>query len=80
MAAYGFDETSGNTVADASGLGNTGTLVGATRTTAGKYAGALSFDGGDLVIIPDASSLDLTTAMTHVVVDAGRGLPAGGGP
>ena len=44
---------------------NAGTLTGATRTTAGRYGGALSFSGaGDWVTTPDANSLDLSTAMT----------------
>ena len=30
----------------------------------GKFGAALSFDGGDVVNVPDSSSLDLTTAMT----------------
>jgi hypothetical protein len=65
VAAYGFDETSGATTADLSGNGNTGTLVGATRTTAGRFGGALSFDGtNDSVNVPDSASLDLTTGMT----------------
>ena len=64
VAAYGFDEASGSTVADASGNGNTGTLgTGVTRTTAGKFGGALTFNRG-YVSIPDAASLDLTTGLT----------------
>jgi PKD repeat protein len=65
VAAFGFDEGSGTTAADASGNGNTGMLDGATWTAAGKFGGALSFDGSNaLVNVADASSLDLTTAMT----------------
>jgi Concanavalin A-like lectin/glucanases superfamily/Fibronectin type III domain len=65
VAAYKFDEGSGTTVTDASGLGNHGTISGATRTTSGRYGRALVFDGvNDWVTIPDASSLDLTTGMT----------------
>jgi Concanavalin A-like lectin/glucanases superfamily/Bacterial Ig domain len=64
VAAYGFDE-SGTAVGDASGSGNNGTISGATRTAAGKYGGALSFDGvNDSVSIADSASLDLTTGMT----------------
>ena len=36
VAAYGMNEGSGATVADASGKGNTGTIAGATWTTTGK--------------------------------------------
>jgi PKD repeat protein len=65
VAAYAFDEASGTTVADASGNANTGTISGATRTTAGRYGGALTFDGlNDWVTVADANSLDLTSGMT----------------
>jgi hypothetical protein len=65
VAAYSFSETSGSTVADATGHGHTGTVSGATRTTTGKTGGALSFDGvNDSVSVEDADDLDLTTGMT----------------
>jgi len=64
VAAYAFGEGTGATVGDASGSGNTGTLTAATWTAAGKYGGALSFNGSARVTIPDAASLRLTTAMT----------------
>jgi hypothetical protein len=65
VAAYSFNAGSGNTVADSSGNNNNGTRSGATWTTAGKYGGALSFDGvNDRINISDSNSLDLTTAMT----------------
>ena len=35
VAAYGFEEGSGTTVVDSSGSGNDGSIVGATRTSAG---------------------------------------------
>jgi RHS repeat-associated protein len=58
VIALGFNEGSGTTTADASGNGNTGTLVGGvTWTTAGKYGKALSFDGSSGVVrIPDSPS------------------------
>jgi hypothetical protein len=65
VGAWGFDATSGTTAVDASGQGNTGTLNGATWSTAGKFGGALSFDGiSNWVTVPDSPSLDLTTGVT----------------
>ena len=66
VAAYGFNEAGGALqVTDASGQGNTGTISGATRTTAGKFGGALSFNGTSAwITVADAASLDLSTAMT----------------
>src|SRR5262245_31986730 len=65
VAAYGFDEGSGTTVADASGTGNNGTLTNATWAAAGKYGKALQFNGSNaLVTIPDKASLHLSTGMT----------------
>ena len=65
VAAYGFDEASGLTATDRSPNGNTGTISGATRALAGRFGGALSFDGvNDWVTVADAASLDLTTGMT----------------
>ena len=47
VAAYAFDEGSGGAVTDASGKGHFGTISGATWTTAGRYGGALSFNGSN---------------------------------
>src|SRR5262249_39277761 len=64
VAAYAFNEGSGNTVADYSGNGNDGTISGATWTT-GKYDSALSFDGvSSVVTIKDSPFVDLTKSMT----------------
>ncbi|MBN1529109.1 MAG: PQQ-dependent sugar dehydrogenase, partial [Thermoleophilaceae bacterium] len=63
--AWGFDETTGPTTADASGNNNTGTISGATRTTSGRYGSALTFDGvNDIVNVADSASLDLTNRAT----------------
>jgi hypothetical protein len=65
VGAWGFDEATGPTTADASGRGNTGTITGATRTTSGRIGSALTFDGvNDWVTVPDAASLDLTNRAT----------------
>ena len=62
VAAYGFDEGTGTTTADASGAGQTGTLSGgAAWTTAGKNGNALSFDGvNGMVTVADTAALDVT--------------------
>ena len=65
VAAYGFDEGSGTTVADRSGNGNNGTLANATWTSGGKYGSALSFNGSNAwVTVPNSSSLNLSTGLT----------------
>jgi PKD repeat protein len=65
VASYGFNAGSGSVVSDSSGSGNNGTISGATWTTAGKYGGALVFNGTSArVTVPDAASLRLTTGMT----------------
>ena len=65
VAAYGFNEGAGTTVADASGNGNTGTISGATWSDAGTLRGALSFNGASsLVRVPSSASLNVSTAMT----------------
>jgi hypothetical protein len=65
VAAYSFDAGSGTTVADASGKGHTGTISGPTWSSAGRFGGALSFDGvNDWVTIADQNDLDLTNGMT----------------
>ena len=65
MAGYAFNEGAGATVLDTSGNGNTGAISGATWTAAGKYGGALQFNGTNAVVtVPSAASLQLTTGMT----------------
>ncbi len=65
VAAYGFEEGSGTTLADASGGGHDGSIVNATWSDSGVYGGALRFDGsGARVIVPDSEALHLGDAMT----------------
>ena len=55
VAAYSFNAGSGATVADASGLGNTGAIGSASWITTGKYGNALSFNGSSArVTVNDA--------------------------
>lgn len=49
VASYSFEEKSGRTVIDGSGLGNNGGLSGPTRT-AGHDGGALEFQGGGSMV------------------------------
>ena len=65
VAAYNFDEPSGETVRDASGLGNDGVASGGPARAAGHTSGGLSFDGGDdMVTVPSSASLSPTSAIT----------------
>ena len=65
VAAYSFDENSGNVVHDTSLNGNNGGVASPLWTSQGRYGGALQFGASDnRVIVPDADSLDLTTGMT----------------
>lgn len=65
VAAYNFEEVSGETVVDVAGKGNHGTIKEAARSTSGKFGRALFFDGvNDWVTVNDSNSLDLTQGMT----------------
>lgn len=60
-----FDETSGNTAADASGNGNNGTLVNGPVWIKGQVGNALSFDGvNDAVTLPLSTSLNVTNQLS----------------
>ncbi|HZY89578.1 MAG TPA: hypothetical protein VFE78_32450, partial [Gemmataceae bacterium] len=65
VAAYNFNEGSGTVLHDVSGNGNNGAITNATWSSAGKYGGALSFNGStSLVTVADSVSLHLTKGMT----------------
>jgi len=64
VAAYGFNEGGGASATDTSGNGQSGVTTGSTWT-AGKFGGALSFDGAaDWVTINHTPLLSLTSGMT----------------
>lgn len=64
VAAYSFDEGSGETAKDSAG-DHDGTIEGASWVSSGKYGSALEFDGeNDRVSIADAADLDLTGSFT----------------
>ena len=75
-AAYSFDDGAGATVTDDAGRLLTGTISGATWTTAGRFGGGMRFDGvNDWMTVADSSWLALTDKN-----DArGLGLPHGPG-
>jgi PKD repeat protein len=65
VAAYGFEEISDVTVADASGKANHGTIKEAVSIPNGHSGRALQFDGeNDWVTVNNSASLDLSTGMT----------------
>jgi hypothetical protein len=65
VAAYAMDEGAGSTVGDSSGSNNNGAAV-ATTWTAGKYGGALSFNGTSSVVnIADSASLRICREITR---------------
>lgn len=65
VAAYSCNEGAGPTATDVSGYANDGSLAGATWTTQGKYAGALSFDGtAGFVNLGNPTSLRVTGSIT----------------
>jgi hypothetical protein len=68
-ASYSFEEVSGTNTADASGNGNTATLLGgATQTKAGKFGNAISLNGTSSVVrIPDHPSWKVKGATAYTI-------------
>ena len=65
VAAYAFDEGTGNTVGDKSGNGNSGTLVGSPTWGTGKSGNGLIFNGtSGHVSFGDLSALDNLAKVT----------------
>src|SRR6478672_7922406 len=50
VAAYGFNEGAGTTVAGASGNANPGAISGATWNSSGKFGSALNFNGSSSLV------------------------------
>jgi parallel beta-helix repeat protein len=64
VGAWSCDESSGSSVADASGNGNSGTFT-APGWTAGKFGSACVFDAPNAVVtVADSASLDVTGSLT----------------
>ncbi|MBI1925637.1 LamG domain-containing protein [Candidatus Poribacteria bacterium] len=64
VAAWAFDEGTGNTVKDVSGHGHNGTISGA-KWVNGKFGKALEFNGdGDQVSVPNDDALNIQGALT----------------
>jgi len=67
VAAWSFDEGSGDVADDVTGRGHAGAISNAVWSAAGKYGGALLFDGvNDRVRVNDSTSLHLTTAVREL--------------
>ena len=65
VAAYSLNENAGPTAFDASAEDNDGVLNGAGWTSAGRFGGAVTFDGtNDWITVLDDPSLDLTNSLT----------------
>jgi hypothetical protein len=65
LAAYWkFDEGSGTTAFDSSGNGNDGVFVGDPQWVAGKFGGALEFNGDDYINCGNGDSLQIQDEIT----------------
>ena len=65
VAAYGFEEGSGNATADLTGNGNTGVLGSTLWSNAGRFGKAVFLDGiTGTVTVKDAPGLSLAPGMT----------------
>jgi Concanavalin A-like lectin/glucanases superfamily/Bacterial Ig domain len=80
VAAYSFDEGSGNSAADLSGNNINGTVVGATWVPGGMYGNALAFNGtSSYVNLGNSTALQLTGSMTIEAWVKATGNPADDG-
>ena len=80
LAGYSFNAGGGTTAVDSSGNGITGTLAGATWTTAGKYGNALSFNGTSAYVdLGNPTALQGTGSTTWAAWVFATGTPADDG-
>ena len=63
VAAWAFEEASGNKILDSSKnrLDGEITINKGLKRVAGKFGNALEFSGADMVVIPDSNALDLAS-------------------
>ncbi|MGD2094745.1 MAG: discoidin domain-containing protein [Phycisphaerales bacterium] len=66
VAYWSFDEGSGTTAYDLTGNGNDGVFVGDPQWVAGKYGGALEFNGDDYLNCGNGPSLQIRDEITIV--------------
>jgi hypothetical protein len=64
VGSWALDEGSGGAAADGSGLGNNGSLIGATSWIQGVKGSALALGGTGYVQVPDAPVLDVSGAVS----------------
>src|SRR5262245_50334479 len=65
VGAYGLNQGAGTLIADQSGNGITGTAQNTSWTSAGKYGGALSFNGSSSYVdLGNPPALQITGSMT----------------
>ena len=61
---WAFDETTGTTAKDSSGLGNDGTVTGTAKWVPGKLGGAFEFDGETYINCGNKPSLNIRDQIT----------------
>ncbi len=66
VAAYGFDEGTGTSTADASGNGRTATLFNGSWSTTAKFGKALSFNGHNSYALAPSGGLPATGAQQTI--------------
>lgn len=68
VGAWKFDEGEGSTAKDSSVNNLSGTIIGATWSTSGKYNSALNFDGtDDVVTVTNNAAINMTSKPSYSV-------------